>query len=84
MGQGDGRSRRSVSRTPLESAELVAVSETLLLKESAATPQGDVKERARTGNAAIKNGAALWNESGGGIHETFPPIFRLKLEGQPA
>ena len=48
MGQGDGRSKvgLSLDRTPLESVELVTVRETLSLKESAAAPQGEIRERA--------------------------------------
>ena len=64
MGQGDGGGRRDgaegrcLGRAPLESVEVVTVSETLSLKEKESaprtcTPQGEMEERARAGNAAI-------------------------------
>ena len=64
MGQGDGDGRRDgaegrcLGRAPLESVEVVTVSETLSLKEKESaprtcTPQGEMEERARAGNAAI-------------------------------
>ena len=56
--RADGAEGRCLGRTPLESVEVVTVSETLSLKEKESaprtcTPQGEMEERARAGNAAI-------------------------------